>query len=190
MAIWEADEPIHRRSYQGAHEQLASHRVRAPNQHHLGMEGREVSLWVLCTREGGFRAHERSWYHNVHYRLRKRHWELPGWRRGFLFFHLTFPCLVLQIPVQLLIGSAQFFICCPRRLQISLNALLIRSRHNHQFLEGLHRIHNLLQGEGFAVVRCNRSLSSISHLLNLSGSCWWDSVLNRVSRWAPNVHAG
>jgi len=27
------------------------------------------SLWVLCTREGGFRPHERSRYHNIHYRL-------------------------------------------------------------------------------------------------------------------------
>ena len=31
MAIREADEPVHRCSYQGAHEQLASHRIGAPN---------------------------------------------------------------------------------------------------------------------------------------------------------------
>jgi len=76
MAIREADEPIHRRSQQSAHEQLASHRVSTPNQHHLCIEGREVSLWVLYTREGGFGPHERGWYHGVHDRLREWHWKL------------------------------------------------------------------------------------------------------------------
>ena len=47
VAIREADEPIHHRAHQRAHEQLALHRIRSPNQHHLCMEGREVSLWVL-----------------------------------------------------------------------------------------------------------------------------------------------
>jgi len=94
MAIREADEPIHHRSHQSAHEQLALYSVRTPNQHHLRMEGREVSLWVLYTREGGFRPHERGWYHGVHDRLRKWHWEFPGWCRGFLIFHLTLPPLI------------------------------------------------------------------------------------------------
>ena len=33
----------------------------------------------------------------------------------------------------------------------------------------------------------SRSLSCTSHLLDLPGSCWWDNVLYRAPRWAPNV---
>jgi len=78
VAIKEADEPIHRCAYQHAHEQLASHHVRAPNQHHLRMEGREMSLWVLYTCECGFGPHECGRYHGVHDRLREWHWEMLG----------------------------------------------------------------------------------------------------------------
>jgi len=103
VATREADEPIHRGSHQCAHEQLASHRVRAPNQHHLRMESREMSLWVLHTGEGDFGPYERGWYHDIHDRLLERHREFPGWRRRFLIFHLTFPYLILQILAQFLI---------------------------------------------------------------------------------------
>jgi len=108
MAIREANEPIHRFAYQRAHEQLALHRVGAPNQHHLRMEGREMSLRVLYTCEDGFGPHERGWYNGVHERLREWHWEIPGWCRRFLIFHLAFPFLIAQF----FIGSLQFFIPC------------------------------------------------------------------------------
>ena len=184
VAIREADEPIHRCSHQGVHEQLASHRVGAPNQHHLHMESREMGLWVLRTNEANFGPYGRDWYHGIHDLLRERHRELPGQRRRFLIFLLA---LILQIPVQFLIRSAQFFVCCPRRSQISMDAFLVCSRCSHFFLKGLYRFHNLLQGEPFAHVWCNRSLPYISHPFDLSGSCWWDNVLDRAPRWASNV---
>jgi len=46
MAIREDDEPVHRCSRQGAHEQLASHPIGAPNQHYLRVESREMGLQV------------------------------------------------------------------------------------------------------------------------------------------------
>jgi len=98
VAIREVDEQIHRCAHQRAHEQLALYRVRAPNQHHLRMEGREMRLWVLYTCEGGFGPHERDWYHGIHDRLREWHWEIPRWCRRYLIFHLTFPCLIPQTP--------------------------------------------------------------------------------------------
>jgi len=52
MAIRDADEPVRCCSHQGAHEQLPSHRIGTPNQHHLRMESREMGLRVLCTSEG------------------------------------------------------------------------------------------------------------------------------------------
>ena len=57
-------------------------------------------------------------------------------------------------------------------------------------LEGTTCLHNLLQGEAFTLVWYNRSLPRTSHLLDLFGSCWWDNVLYRAPRWAPNVPAG
>ena len=52
MAIREADEPVHGHSCQSAHEQLTPHRIRAPNQHHLCIESRKVSLRVFHRGEG------------------------------------------------------------------------------------------------------------------------------------------
>jgi len=57
-------------------------------------------------------------------------------------------------------------------------------------IRGPASFHNLLQGEAFALVWCNRSLPRISHLLDLSCSCWWNSVLDHAPRWAPNVPVG
>ena len=93
VAFKETDEPIHRCSHQSAHEQLASHHVRAPNQHHLRMESRQMSLWVLHTGKSDFGPYERGWYHCIHDLLRERHRELSGRRRRFLIFLLTFACL-------------------------------------------------------------------------------------------------
>ena len=125
MAIREADEPIHHCSHQCAHEQLASHRVKTPNQHRLCMEGREVSLWVLYTREGDFGPHKYGWYHGIHDFLQKRHRKFPGWHRKFFIFHLTFPCLIVQIPAQILVGSLQFFVSQQRRNQLNLDEFLM-----------------------------------------------------------------
>ena len=72
MAIRKADEPVHRRSRQGAHEQLSSHRIGAPNQHHLCMESHEVGLRILCTSEGHLRPYEGGWYRDIHNFLRER----------------------------------------------------------------------------------------------------------------------
>ena len=47
----------------------------------------------------------------------------------------------------------------------------------------------LMQGKVFSPVCCNRFLPHISNLLDLSCSCWWDSVLDRAPRWVPNVPA-
>ena len=189
VAIREVDEPIHRCSHQSAHEQFASHRVKAPNQHHLCMESHEMGLRVLCTCEGNFGPYKRGWYHDIHDLLRERHQKLLGWRCRFLISFLAFACLVLQIPAQFIIQTAQFFVCCPRRRQISLDVFLVCSLRIHFFLKGLLRFHNLLQGEALAPVWCNRSLPRISHLLDLSGSCWWHNVLYRAPWWAPNVPA-
>ena len=62
MAIKEADEPVNRCSHQGAHEQLASHRIGGPNQHHLHMKSREMGLRVLRTSEGNFGPYKCGWY--------------------------------------------------------------------------------------------------------------------------------
>ena len=65
MAIREADEPVHRCSFQSAHEQLALHCIGAPNQHHLCMEGRKVGLRVFHPGEGHLGPYQRGWYHCI-----------------------------------------------------------------------------------------------------------------------------
>ena len=127
MAIREVDEPVHRCSHQGAHEQLPSHRIGAPNHHHLRMESREMGLRVLRTSEGNLGPYKRGWYYGIHYFLREWHRELPGRRCRFLIFLLMFACVILQIPAQFLILTAQFFARCPRRRQISMNVFLVCS---------------------------------------------------------------
>ena len=54
MTLWEADEPIHGHSSQGAHEELAPYDIRAAYQHHLRVERSEVRLRVLYPCEGYF----------------------------------------------------------------------------------------------------------------------------------------
>ena len=127
VAIREADEPIHRYSHQSGHEQFASHRFGAPNQHHLCMQSREMGLWVLCTSEGNFGPYEHGRYHGIHDFLRERHRKLPGWHRRFSISFLTSTCLVLQIPAQFFIRKVQFFVRFPRRRQIRLDAFLVCS---------------------------------------------------------------
>ena len=121
--------------------------------------------------------YKRGWYHGIHDLLQEWHRELPGRHRRFLIFLLTYACLILQIPAQFRIRSTQFFVFCPRRSQISLDAFLVCSRRSHFFLKGLHCFHNLLQGEAFAPVWCNRSLPHISHrlvfLVLAGGTMFW-----------------
>ena len=78
MSIREAHEPLHHCSRQSAHEQLASRHIRAPNQHHLCMEGRKVGLRVFHPGEGHFGPNERGWYHCINNLCRERCWELGG----------------------------------------------------------------------------------------------------------------
>jgi len=56
VSVREIDEPFQRCVCQRAHQQLAVHIITSFCKHHLGVERCEVSLWVLYTREGDFRA--------------------------------------------------------------------------------------------------------------------------------------
>jgi len=167
------------------------HCVRSPSQHHLCVEGREMSLWVLYTCKGGFKTHERGWYHDVYDRLQKRHWESLRWCGWRLFIHHMFPCLLLQIPAQFLIGPAQFFISCLRRNHINLDAFLIHYWCRHRFLKGVHRLHDLLHGDALASIWCDGSLPRVSHIDESSLYAFeWDKNFDRAPRWAPNVPTG
>ena len=144
MAIREADEPVHRCSCQGAHEQLASHRIGPTKQHHLCMKSCEVSLRVLCPSEGHLEPYECGWYHNIHDFLRERRWELPRRCHRFLICTLTLTCAGLQISAQFLVRTTQFFARCLQRYQVSLDAFLVCSRRGHLVLKGSHRPLSLL----------------------------------------------
>ena len=153
------------------------HCIRAPKQHHLGVEGREMSLWVLYTCKGGFRTYESGWYHGVHDRLREWHWESPGWCRRGSLIHRAFSCL-LQIPVQFHVGSAQLFVPRLQRSQINLDAFLIHYGCRHPLLKGAHRLHDLLHGDAFPSVRCDGSLPRVPHITrSLLYTCEWDKIL-------------
>ena len=86
MAIKEADELVHGRSCQSAHEQLAPHRIGAPNQHHLCMESRKVGLRVFHPGEGHLGPYEHGWYHCIHDLWREWCWEIFGWSLRLLIY--------------------------------------------------------------------------------------------------------
>ena len=136
------------------------HCIKAPSQHHLSLES---PGW--CG------------YHAVHDRLRKWHWESPGWCGRCSLIHHTFPCLLLQILAQFLVGPAQFFIPRLRCRQVNLDAFLIHSWCRHRFLKGTHRLHDLLHGDVFPFVWCDRSLPRVSHIDgSLLCACEWDKT--------------
>ena len=166
-----------------------------PSHHHLCVEGREMSLWVIYTCKGGFRTPECGGYRDVHDRLREWHWESPGWCRQRLFIHHTFPCLLLQILAQFLVGPAQFFVSCLRRSQVNLDAFLIHYRCRHRFLKGAHRFHDLLHGDAFPSVApaktkgrlevvCTPTLMSILGQRNIK-VCNCSSLKNCVPCYYP-----
>ena len=105
MAIREADEPVHCCSRQGAHEQLASYRIRAPHQHHLRVESRKMSLRVSCTSEGHLGSYERCWYCSFHDFLREQRRELPRRCHKLLIHTLTLTRTGLQISAQFLVRT-------------------------------------------------------------------------------------
>ena len=118
---------------------------------------------TIYTCKGSFRTYKGGWYHGVHDHLREWHWESPGWcRRGSLIHH-AFPYL-LQIPAQFLVGPAKLFLSCLRHSQVNLDAFLIHYGCRHRLLKGVHRLHDLLHGDVFPSVRCDRSLPRVPHI--------------------------
>ena len=137
-----------------------------------------MSLWVLYTCKGDFRTYESGWYHGVHDRLQEGHWESPGWCRWGSLIHHAFPCL-LQIPTQFLVGPAQLFIPCLRRIQVNMDAFLIHFGRCHRLLKGAHRVQDLLHDDVFPSVRWDGSLPRVPHIVgSLLYTCEWDQVLN------------
>ena len=112
MSIGETDEPVQRCARKCSHKQLAMHNVSSSQDHHLGVEGRDVGLQVFDTCQGDFRSHEVGGYYHIHDRLGKRHdrrmcapscvavlFAVPHWPNAVLL------CLFMTHPYRPGIGS-------------------------------------------------------------------------------------
>ena len=79
MSIGETDELVQCCAQEYSHKQLAVHSVSSSRDHHLGVEGCDVGLWVFDTCKGDFLSHEIGGYHNIHDHLGKRLGASPNW---------------------------------------------------------------------------------------------------------------
>ena len=114
--------------------------------------------------QGHLGPYECGRYHCIHNLCWERCWEFSKGRHRPLICTFTLCRVGLQVSAQLLVHGL-------RRYEISLDAFLICSWHDHFLLKGSHHLHNLLQGEALTLVCCSRSLPRTSHLLDLPGSC-------------------
>ena len=188
VAIREADEPVHGRSYQSAHEQLTPLRIGALNQHHLCMESRKVGLWSSTlvkvtlgpTSVAGITASMISSENGVGNSLGgvSGSWSAPSRSAAW-------DCRSLR--------SSSFerrrssLIACDTTKSAWMRSWFALYTTTSSWRA---RIISITCCRALTPVWCSRSLPRTSHLLGFPGSCWWDSVLFRAPRWAPNVPAG